>query len=224
MALRNPGKGNVLMKTNRKQPKLGFRNASVPQQLDTAGRLARGAAKLPPELRAKIFHTDLTDTLGEAEDVRTELALLRGQMAALATRQKDVMSHLRERATRTARLLWAHAHGDGVTLLSAGLDLEKSRRVRTGLPGVPTELRVRERDGSIELLWRTPMRRCWYHVEVAEGSPDNANWRSHRDWSCGKGRFTFKGLKPHTAYWFRVKAFNANGESNWSGFVCGRPR
>ena len=96
--------------------------------------------------------------------------------------------------------------------------------MRTGPPGVPTELRVRERDGGIELLWRNPMRRSWFRIEIAEGSPSAGSWQSSSDWSSTKGRFTFTGLKPHTAYWFRVKAFNTNGESNWSDFVCGRPR
>lgn len=218
------GNENVLMNNDMKYPKLGFRNASVPQQLDIAGRLARGAGKLPSELRAKIFHADLVETLGEAEDVGKELALLRDRLAATASKQKQIMARLRDNAKRCSNCLWAFSAGDAATLLGAGQDLEKSKRVRTGPPSAPTQLRVRERDGAIELLWRTPMRRCWYRIEIVEGSPGEEDWRSHRDWSCGKGRFTFQGLKPNTAYWFRVKAFNANGESLWSDIVCGRPQ
>jgi hypothetical protein len=161
--------------------------------------------------------------LEEALTAQRELEQLRVQAATVLTRQKDVMARLRDSATRTSRILWAYSNGDAVPLLEAGLDLEKSRRVRTGPPGVPTELRVRELDGSITLLWRNPMRRSWFRIQIAEGQPSEENWQSHNDLGCAKGRFTFTGLKPHTAYWFRVKAFNANGESPWSNFVCGRP-
>jgi hypothetical protein len=218
------GKGNMLMNTNMKYPKLGFRNASVDQQIVTAGRLARGAAKLPQPLRERIFHEGLVRTLGEAEAIREETARLRAQLAATMTQEKNVMARLRNDATRCARSLWAHSSGDAQTLLEAGLDLEKSRRVRTGPPGVPTRLRARELNGAITLLWRNPMRRSWFHIEVAEGQPHEENWRWNNEWSSTKGRFTFTGLKPNVVHWFRVKAFNTNGESPWSDFVSGRAR
>src|ERR1043166_458326 len=209
------------MKTKHVRPKLGFRNASVEQQLATCARLARGAAQLPAEQQQNIFFTELQESLDEAVAVKKELAEHRMKARAALVKQKTIMARLRNSATRSSLVLSAYGL-DAMDLLKAGLDVEKSKRIRTGPPGPPTQLRARPMAGAVELVWRSPMRRSLFTLQYAEGSLEDAQWISHSDLVSGRARFTFKDLKPGVLYWFRVQAQNPNGESAWTRPLCAR--
>ena len=200
------------------KPKLGFRNATVRQQIDTASRLARGIKSLSPELQDRIHaRQELEAALAEAVLVEQLLEKYRVKAKAMLVRQKTIMPKLRMLArccTSGVEALEGLA-GPSV-VLEVGLDLEKSKRVRTGVPNAPTELRAKLRAGVIMLLWKNPMRRSIFDVEYAIDSPEG-EWRKDSIHSTIlKARFTFRGAVPGTLYWFRVRAWNSNGQSDWS--------
>ncbi len=211
------------MSMNVNSPKLGFRNASVNEQIATVRRLATRAVTLPENIREQVLLGPLDEALAEAEAAVNDLARLRAQTKAAVSRQVAAMARLRENAMRSSIGISTWVKGDAAAMLGAGLSLAKSKRIRTGPPGVATELRARDIEGGVSLLWRNPMRRSWFTLQCAEGAPVEGNWQSNSEWYSGKGRFTFTGLRPNTVYWFRVKAHNTNGESAWSDAVSGRP-
>ncbi len=199
-----------------KKPALGFRNASVKKQLQTCTTLARSLAKMPEEQRRGVRLKDFQDALAEAELVTRLLEKYRGKARDTLRRQKDVMARLRAEAQACNSGLMSKAIMGQTNPVESGLPLEKSKRNRTGAPGMPTKLRAKVRAGIITLLWKNPMRRSIFNVEYAIDSPDNG-WRKD-GFSCTvlKARFTFKPTVPGTLYWFRVQAWNSNGQSEWS--------
>ena len=199
------------------KPKLGFRNATVAEQIGTASRLARGVASLPPELRDRVPLAQLQEILNEAILVDQLLEKYRARAKTLLVRQKAVMPKLRMMArccTSGVESLQILA-GDSV-VLKVGLDLEKSKRVRTGAPPVPTALRAKIRAGAVTVLWKNAMRRSIFNVEYAIDSPDSGWRQDGSSFTVPQARFTFKPAVPGTFYWFRVQAWNSNGQSEWS--------
>jgi hypothetical protein len=207
------------MRTAYKRPVLGFRNASVNQQIATCERFANGAAKLPPSKLGTMPLDELEQVLAEARAVRQELNEVRAKARATLSKQKQIMVRLRDTTTGCAVHFWAQVKGNPAELISAGLAVEKSKHVSVGRPGAPTLLRATVEANGVKVRWRAPMRRCWFSLAYAEDKPGHGNWIHTSDFSTARSHFTFKKLKNGRTYWFRVKAHNSNGDSPWSQFV-----
>jgi hypothetical protein len=95
------------MNKTQNRPALRFRNATVNQQINTCERFAIGMTKLPPEKRGRIPVDELQQVLEEAVAVRAELAEYRLQARFSLSKQKQVMTRLREKATACAD--WVNA-------------------------------------------------------------------------------------------------------------------
>jgi hypothetical protein len=199
-----------------KKPALGFRNASVKEQLQTCATFARSLARMPEEQRRGVRLKDFQDALAEAELVTRLLETYRRKARDTLRRQKDVMARLRAEAQACNSGLMSTAIMGQTNPVESGLPLEKSKRNRSGAPGAPTELRAKVRAEAITLLWKNPMRRSIFNVEYALDS-SNSGWRKGgSSYTVLKARFTFKPAVPGTLYWFRVQAWNSNGQSEWS--------
>lgn len=206
-----------------KLPKLGFRNASVPQQLSICEGVARGIATVPPEQRSGVPLSQLQELLTESQAVTADLAQYRMETRALASRQKKILARLRSRTMDCAMVLWAHLGGNELEMRRAGLDIQAKRCTPTGPPGVPTKLRALPVDGGVELRWQSAMRRSLFNFQMTEGVVGKTPWADVRDRFARRGRMLLNELKPGVLYSFRIKAWNSNGESVWSEAVSARP-
>lgn len=208
------------MSKKRVRAKLGFRNASVDQQIDTVTRLVSSIQALPPAKRDRLDLEDLQGALAEAVLVRQLLEKYRSKARELLARQvEEVMPRLRfaARCTKSCAEVLAGA-GDDAAVLETGLELTKSTRIRRGIPPVPTDLRARVRAGAITLLWKCSMRRSLFNIEYTTDLAAG-DWRKL---FAVKTRVTFEDAVPGTLYWFRIRAWNANGESDWSSLLSVR--
>jgi hypothetical protein len=211
-------KNNTSMRRKIVKPKLGFRNATVRQQIETASRLAGGIQSLLPEQQECIQSRQaLEEALAEAVLVEQLLEEYRAKTKAMLVRQKAVMPKLRmfARCCTAGVEALGGVQGESV-VLEVGLDLEKSKRVRTGVPNAPTNLRAKLRACVITLLWKNPMRRSIFDIEHSIGSPEGEWKKDGNQSTVTKARFIFRDAVPGTLYWFRVRAWNANGQSDWS--------
>jgi hypothetical protein len=200
-------------------PKLGFRNASAAQRIATCQRFLLGLKSLPPERRLNVPLATFEADYAEALISQREMLAYRQAAVEGLERFKRAMRKMENTAWQSLGFMKALAYKDEGALLACGLEFSKSKRIRTGVPGVPTELRARTRSESITLIWKSPMRRSLFKIQFAEGSPDNG-WQG--TFHAVKARHTFPHAVPGTLYWFRVMAWNANGESDWSSPIMVR--
>ncbi len=211
------------MKSRTKYPRLGFRNATIEQKLSTCGRFLRAAAKLPPVKCKFIPLNELEDDLAVARAANALVSQLRSELKAALTGRDTAVKKICEKTTDYARTYALCVARNETEVRAAGLDPERSKRVRTGPPGVPTHLRATAMQGGVKLLWKNPMRRSIFVIEYKEGSLGEGEWLRRQDLICACAKITIPNLKPGVQYFFRIQAENSNGKSPWSDAVGVRP-
>jgi hypothetical protein len=197
---------------------LGFRNASADQQIETASHLVQNLKRIAPERRREVKLAQLEQCVDEVLVARGLLEWHRTQSAATLRNLKTLLRQMRMQASWAAKMMMAQNQEDVPALVATGLPLEKSKRLRVGVPGEVTELRAKVRAGMITVLWRSPLRRSFFRVARAEGTPEN--WS--KPVQALKARYSFKDMVPGQLYWFRVQAWNPNGEGLWSSPISVR--
>jgi Fibronectin type III domain len=211
------------MKSRIQYPRLGFRNATIEQKLSTCGRFLRAAAALPTEKRKFIPLSELEEDIVDAKAANALVVKLRAELKAALTGRDTAVHKVCEKTSSYARTYAICAAIDEAEVRAAGLEPERSKRVRTGPPGVPTYLRATAMQGAVKLLWKNPMRRSIFIIEYKEGSLGDGEWVRRSDLICARAKITISNLKPGVQYFFRIQAENSNGKSPWSDAVGVRP-
>ncbi len=198
-----------------KQFKLGFRNASKQKKLETARRCALGVATLPEEKRPGAPIADLQESLAAMDQARARTQRLRNLLKASVTKEKILLTKVCDLTTRCAFSVSSAADGNEVLMRTAGLGIAASKQTPVGRPGEMTHFRGRAIEGSVELLWRSRWRRCWFHVELRKWEDSESAWVKWPE-TAARMRLKMTNLEPGVLYLFRVRANNACGQGPWS--------
>jgi hypothetical protein len=210
------------MKTQKQLPKLGFRNATKDQKHATCRRFINGVAALPPEKRGKMPVAELLQDLTEADAAMTRVAGLRAALKAALTMSDEKTARLCRNVTSGVQLYFSEFGHNGVAFPETGVEA-KAPKKPAGPPGEPLELRAGVLPGAIKLRWKSPMRRSIFIVEFTEDPTGQTGWiRDSKNFTT-RASHLLTGLKPNTAYSFRVRAQNSHGEGPWSECVTARP-
>jgi hypothetical protein len=209
------------MKRLKQLPKLGFRNASKDQKHATCRRFISGVSALPDEKRGKIPLPELLRDLAEAEAAMTRVAGLRAALKAAETMSDEKTAKLCQNVTSGVELIFSEPDSS-IVIFQAALESETAKKTASA-PGVPTDLRAIAAKGGVKLRWRSPRRRSVFAVEFTEDPGGQAGWIHDAKNVTTRASHVLTGLKPNTAYSFRVRARNSHGEGPWSQSVTASP-
>jgi hypothetical protein len=209
------------MKRSKQLPKLGFRSASKDQKHATCRRFICGVTALPEEKRGMIPLPELLRDLAEAESAMTRVAGLRAALKAAEIMSDEKTAKLCQKVTSGVELIFSDPD-PSMVVFQAALVSETSKKTASS-PGVPTDLRATAAHGGVELRWKSPRRQSVFAVEFTEDPGGQAGWiRDAKNVTTRASHF-LTGLKPNTAYSFRVRVENPHGEGPWSESVTARP-
>ena len=209
------------MKRLKQFPKLGLRNGSKDQKHATCRRFISGVSALPEEKREKVPLSELLHDLAEAEAAMTRVAGLRAALKAAVTMSDEKTAKLCQKVTSGVELIFSELDSNVVAFQAAAESDTQTNAA--GVPGVPTNLRAVAAAGEVKLRWKSPRRRSIFAVEFTEDPGGQTGWIHDAKNVTTRSSHVLTGLKPNTAYSFRVRAQNSHGEGAWSESVTARP-
>jgi hypothetical protein len=196
------------------KPKLGFRITSVTEKLDICGRFVRAAKELPEPQRTAAQADAMSERLDRATAAVDHVETLRAELrAAVTVRNAELVGLCR--SVTAGMLGYSVTVQTAAELVGAGLRLEKAP-LPVGKPGVPEQLRAHPgaQEGSVQLHYRRPVRRCVFVIERATGEGGPTHWLPAL--TVCTTRPAIGELVSGELYWFRVAALNRHGQSAWS--------
>ena len=160
--------------------------------------------------------TTLTTASAEAEAAFAEAQQARQIAKQKTSNQNQKEDNLVRMIAQTVAYVESVAGDNQKMIFSAGMDTRGKRTVATDTPAQPQALAASagDRDGEVDLSWRTVTGAKSYVIEKSDDPPTSTSW-THAG-VCTRSVFTVKGLASGTRYWFRVNAVNANGQSGSS--------
>lgn len=202
--------------------KLGFRDQTPARKLEISRTLLNRLGNFPEAHQQAVGWGALKTTCDDAQAALGEVANLKAALRAAVTRRNQAVRLMQRAAERTA-----HQHGiavnyDQVQLLEGGVSLKRKRQP-VGQPEAPTRLRATtgNHEGTVQLRWRRPVRRCVFFVEATTDPEGLTGWR--RVAECTPQKCLLTGLATGERHWFRVAAINAHGLGPWSAVATCRP-
>lgn len=201
--------------------KLGFRNKSVLEQLAICDRALAGlTANIATHADASLV-TKAQATVDALRASQERVNSLQAALKSELSRRNELLRQARKQVTNASLGGAIGVQFDPAKMLGLGLELEKPKSVRVGLPPVPEDFHAEPmaNEGAVRLTWRRTLRRDWFEISYST-DPNATEWQlmdtSFRQ-SC-----VIEGLVSGQKYWFRVRAANTNGRSAWSGFAVAR--
>jgi hypothetical protein len=137
----------------------------------------------------------------------------RETLALKVTQRRNKFAEIREGVAQFADFARSYYKGDKASLQAVGLDVVEPLGLAGVLPA-PASIRSRQGmlEGTIDVSWPFVVGRDFYTVECAPSAsgPWTETYRGKA------GRTTCTGLTSGAEYFFRVRAWNANGPGAWS--------
>lgn len=207
-----------------KQPRLGFRNKSVSEQLQICEKVLAHFKRAPQPQQTALKVDEIAALIADVRESVERVEVLKAALKAETSRRNELLAQACEQVRWTQGYQMNFVGRDREKLEAAGIDVKDLRRRRVGLPDKVTNVRAVPATHStdIALRWERSVRRCAFQVEVRRDDEPDTEWRIMH--TCVQCKCVIRGLKSGELYWFRICAHNAHGSSPWSNPISARVR